>query len=395
MISINLKKMGQRSVLLLYLLFYFYYYSLAVAIPLPAIFSILTTIEFVFTLALLLLVLFFLFCSRKLRVVWFFVVLLAWCILILFHSLFGNNLFVDIRQYLHWVILIFVLYRISQINDEYSSTIFISVFAIAMSILHLIYGLGIKTVQQINSVYFIFLLQPLLFVSHKKGYTILQVLGIILSTIACILSNKGVIFLGYAIFILLILLFYFNRQKLVLSFLIFIALLIYVLKSYLNTDVFNLFLASFDDGGNGRVEIYASCLRLFKGAGLISKIIGCGNGYVSSILNIGAHNEYLETLVDYGLLGFVMYSFVSIYCYVLCFKCFRIERSLFYLAFVSMYSTTSLFSTLCFSYSRVLFYCLSIVYLYSRYNQITIGNVRRNCRNNSRKLINVFYEVIQ
>lgn len=62
-----------------------------------------------------------------------------------------------------------------------------------------------------------------------------------------------------------------------------------------------------DDGGSGRDEVYASILGAFESSDLISQLFGHGYSSVLKTFQVGAHNDLLEILYDYGFLAVFTY----------------------------------------------------------------------------------------
>lgn len=72
--------------------------------------------------------------------------------------------------------------------------------------------------------------------------------------------------------------------------------------------------SSIEDQGSGRIQIYEEVLRSFADSGLVNLIIGHGYNNVVTFTSAGlsAHNDFLEVLFDFGLLGFSLYLFMHI-----------------------------------------------------------------------------------
>lgn len=63
-----------------------------------------------------------------------------------------------------------------------------------------------------------------------------------------------------------------------------------------------------DDEGSGRIEIFGYVYRMFFDSDIISKLFGHGYNMVTvKTLGTSAHNDFLEVLYDYGIVGLVLY----------------------------------------------------------------------------------------
>ena len=106
-----------------------------------------------------------------------------------------------------------------------------------------------------------------------------------------------------------------------LIFKIFILIIIPVLSFnmilYINNASDNNLLHRFEniseDGGSGRDIIYEDVINSFVKLPIESKLMGSGyNGVVENQVSNGlsAHNDFLEVLYDYGILGFAIYILI-------------------------------------------------------------------------------------
>jgi hypothetical protein len=79
-----------------------------------------------------------------------------------------------------------------------------------------------------------------------------------------------------------------------------ILLLIYMNDYF---DIYNRFKNMGQDGGSGRVNIYLNVLGKFADFSFFELLLGRGSKGVYKVLNVSAHNDFLEILFDYGLVG--------------------------------------------------------------------------------------------
>ena len=62
-----------------------------------------------------------------------------------------------------------------------------------------------------------------------------------------------------------------------------------------------------DSGGNGRTELASRALYSFFSSNVGDMIFGHGQGTVTRLLGMGAHNDFIEVLYEYGFIGFFLY----------------------------------------------------------------------------------------
>ena len=64
-----------------------------------------------------------------------------------------------------------------------------------------------------------------------------------------------------------------------------------------------------EDGGSGRTTTYALVWKAFKDSNIVKQVIGHGFNavYLDRISISSAHNDFLEVLYDYGVIGLFFY----------------------------------------------------------------------------------------
>ena len=202
-------------------------------------------------------------------------------------------------------------------NDRRLIDVIVSIYIFIMSIMYIlqvIHGRYVSQSAAINSIYYVVVLLPYVLVMREKSLKIFDSLIIVLISLVSFKSTAIMIVIFVA------LLFYLSNKKQVTlkAFTLPIVLIIvYVLVSLFlyslyGIDVYNTFvLANLQDGGNGRVDIWADVIRRFQNNSLIDKLFGVGYEGVSKtsvmMFNYSAHNDFLEILFDYGIFGLVLF----------------------------------------------------------------------------------------
>lgn len=96
-----------------------------------------------------------------------------------------------------------------------------------------------------------------------------------------------------------------------------LATVVYSIESTLGISFIERFQGIQDDGGSGRIDAYSQVLQQYSELPLLSKFVGRGHNAVrvenfvrleySNDETLSAHNDFLEILYDYGIIGLLLY----------------------------------------------------------------------------------------
>lgn len=219
-----------------------------------------------------------------------------------------------------------------------------------------------------------------------------------------ILNNKKSFKILMLLTLLLICLFSFKRS-IILS--VFIATLIYVLLTLNNANIYkllfnkytglaviaifllyrqigSLFSNNFErfqnlsqDGGSGRTDIYNELLKVFFNSNSDKMLFGYGSQGTREYIGILAHNDFIQILFDFGIIGFVLYLLfiLSLIIFAVKKSKFRVNYNNDYAAYVaSILAFLILSLTNCIIYSPAYLspLMLGIGILYFRIKKIKI-----------------------
>ncbi len=174
----------------------------------------------------------------------------------------------------------------------------------------------------LNASYFLLILLPCIILGDISKF--LRVTAIILVAIVVFSSMKRG---GIIAFILSILVYYIvdaftlgsslkNKILVVTSFILsFTLLLVFIqIDSYASEYILGRFESMSEDEGSGRLGIYLEVIDKIKHSDPITFIFGHGRLAVQQVTayRLPAHNDFLEMFYDYGLLMFILYSFMHI-----------------------------------------------------------------------------------
>lgn len=164
----------------------------------------------------------------------------------------------------------------------------------------------------VNSVYYPLCILP--YCLYKKKYALLSIILVLFCSFVS--SKQG----AFVAIILIALLYYFVNQKqeekkigtkffIPICILGFIGLIAYndIVSTY-NIDIMEGFSTISEDGGSGRMDIYLLVLSKLGVADLTQLLFGHGGiNAVANDIGISAHNDFLEIIYDFGLIGFILY----------------------------------------------------------------------------------------
>lgn len=261
--------------------------------------------------------------------------LLVWCIYGVIVSLFVSPNFIYDIKCLLWGPIFYWLYfylfsskRFSQRSIRLLKKVFpiLVIIQIALFVLirEIVFNQIDNDLQALNQIFYIAFLLPFLpLISNKViKYLILLLIGITI-----LLSFKRSVIISYTIVSFVFIYYDYLKQSTKIKFhyisVIVILCLSYFLFEYIN-EKFDGYLISRieavqNDKGSGRMDIYENTFRIYKEQSLTKQLFGIGfDGVRLKGWNApperyySAHNDFLEILVDFGLMGLLLYCIVII-----------------------------------------------------------------------------------
>ena len=173
-----------------------------------------------------------------------------------------------------------------------------------------LYNLSSTRVSNISNIAAMFLLLSLVF---RTSVTIRLCQIILIVIIILGLKRSGLLFLfGVAVVFSLSIE---SRRKVLFLFLLLAPAILYLTEDYMKyfLVVFELMqerIIAIGDGGSGRTTIWSGLLSYFIVQDIPFKLIGNGYGFFGSNINpafASAHNDFLELMISYGIIGSVLY----------------------------------------------------------------------------------------
>lgn len=192
--------------------------------------------------------------------------------------------------------------------------LFLFLFIYYLSMRDYVYTWFLKEENQNSASYMLLHFFPLVLCFPNKWIK-MGVSIIVISSIFLSLKKGGIIALavGGMLYFVVWTLFGEKRRmgviRLIISF-ILIILVVYSFQEY-NKTTSNLFINRFDDDnmGSGRVLIWEHTWQMIIDSDLLSLMFGHGYNAVAfySSLKSSAHNDFLEIIYDYGVIGFTLF----------------------------------------------------------------------------------------
>lgn len=248
--------------------------------------------------------------------------------------------------------IIYYLTRNSALDEKYFKILIFSLIVIygVISYLNLGHRLDLSRGLSVadNTGYSLVTLLPGVMLFTNKKWTFLVSLFIII--VGALFCGKRGAIVAMAIAILPIVKYYLNyysRSSAKEVIMIIIVIIASYVALYFFGDFFNESMSRFEsieeDGGSGRTDIYRLYLDHFAQSDFIHQIFGhglfagqWGKAHEYAFISIVAHNEWLEILFDFGILGILFYIFIFRDLIVQLWKNRRNKDIMYYMLLVSL-----------------------------------------------------------
>lgn len=277
--------------------------------------------------------------------------IVLWGIMVSFNVMFsGSNMIVNLIRVNIWTTTFLSAYILAKTNNntiEFIVKLFVVIYFVSL----FFFWQG-KLVQQnemergletsTNAIYCLMTIVPfILFLKNKK----LGLILLLITLVCTVFSNKR----GATIIMALILIpamnnfFSMIKRKgirnllVVLIGVIFVISFFYIGNTYLGGRLIKRFNEVEETGGAGRLWIWTDVLNKYQESSLLEQLFGHGHCAVAGLgWAAAAHNDFLEVLYDYGILGLMIYIAIHVSLIKKTIKLRKSNNQLF-LPFVSMY----------------------------------------------------------
>lgn len=210
-----------------------------------------------------------------------------------------------------------------------------TVIALALLVNYLVGMADVFGVKRSAGSYYVIYFLPFM-LCHNNN--IVRIICVIVAFAVAVLSIKlgGVLSVASSVVVYMLVKQNIERGKRyslrTLIIIIAIAVLLMCFLLYIDENVLGgMFLEHWDEsqssGGSGRLEIYSIFLKMIYNSNILNFIFGhgwLGSEYESSI-GLTCHNDFLETFVDFGLIGFLLYVIFHFSLYLTCKRMIRLN----------------------------------------------------------------------
>ena len=230
----------------------------------------------------------------------------------------------DVMNLIMTPMISYMGFKIGFLSERKSLDILITIYLVVMTYLYFVYvrnGDYRSLPAAITSMFFVLLFLPIVLTFKTKVVKFAMMSLIVFLTFVTMKSTAVLIIL------LVFLSFYFwNAEKYYIRLLLFpilgliaMLILLYIAKRFWGIDLYSeLILENIQEGGNGRTEIWYDVVNRYVHNGLWDKIFGSGYEAVArgstSIYKYSAHNDFLEILYDFGIVGIIPFLVIVFNC---------------------------------------------------------------------------------
>jgi O-antigen ligase len=285
------------------------------------------------------------------------------------YHIYGDSLQNSLFYQVVWISVFVIVYYESRKTETISMINLVNstfpLIALTFFIVYFSYA-KVMNISGINLVYYLQMLLP--FILCIKRYKIKTICLMVIS-IAIILSLKrmAIIAFLFALLVFFIIDFYVKGKRRVRKYyLTLAALIVFIVGVFFYNQVVGTFdleimarLQMLDtDGGSGRDIIYQSIWETLLNSTLGEWILGHGYNAVSltsaaglysaEFISSAAHNDFLEVIYNYGILGFIFYIILWIKLIILAVKLIDVKSEMAapFAASLILFFLFSLFSIL-------------------------------------------------
>ena len=214
-----------------------------------------------------------------------------------------------------WFITYIISYLLVKSKKAFNNII--SVCSISVFFMNIIYIYGTfsknPTPFSVNSIYYILLAMPFVVLLNNKIY---KNILITVSLISVLISTKSTAFIAMTTIMII---YYYNKNisksfggilwRLLLSiFLVIGFLTVYsIIKDKLDINIILDLKDAWTSNGSGRGDIYYKIISILKSSNIIKLVFGYGVDATVKYTGFSAHNDFLEILFNYGIVGLTLY----------------------------------------------------------------------------------------
>ncbi len=310
-----------------------------------------------------------------------------WCVWMFLSGLVQPDRYlINLSFTLLWpsVFFLFVLFRKSQIKEIYVSGLFVIIFLLAcflyMTVMQARNVQLLDTLASVNHIYYVILFLPwLLSLKNSLLRNILLAAVILMVVFSAKRGAMLAVLISTAIYLYYTYIKGSGKGMSVSGIMLAIVLAIGAAYGFIiiNESSDGYLIGRFesieDDQGSGRLEIYEEVLSMFSKSSIEYKLMGHGHNMVKPLnkLDLSSHNDYLEALFNYGVIGLILLLMILREMFIRARRLYKLKSSSFthYVSAIVIF----VFMTMV---SHIILYPTYIIFLmsYFGYMEPVIGN---------------------
>ena len=233
---------------------------------------------------------------------------------------FLKNITYDLNEILNllsWLVIPTLFYYYGIPNNKKIFSIIIFLFVVLYFILYFVFVINSKVFiwnnpELVNSIYYITAIIPLLLFFENRYLKIIALIMIILITILSMKSAALVIliisFLFYLININNKKNNYLKRIGIIISLFLLVVLVLSIIDKQFNVNIIDTLMANFNDGGNGRIDMWKKDINHILQGKILEKTFGFGFDTSSKLFGLSTHNDFIGVIFDFGIVGFILFT---------------------------------------------------------------------------------------
>ena len=238
-------------------------------------------------------------------------------------SAYDNKLITLVRStYWIWVyFLSFVFFYNKKLCSKEYQRIIVLISILMMSVFYISHKFHVVMIEKEvrdNIIFYSLMLLPWISIIHNKKFKWIIIVLLSLCTLLSIKRSSAIIMMCSVIIIYYSDFLRNKKIKLSTIFAGFIVVICLVGISYFASDKVDVVVQRFElieeAGGSGRDGIYEDVYNRYLSSSIVKQILGHGFDGVrrdsSYIIPVSAHNDFLEVLYDFGVIGFLLYVLI-------------------------------------------------------------------------------------
>ncbi len=230
--------------------------------------------------------------------------------------------------------------------------------------------------ELVNSIYYMTAIIPMLLFVENRFFRI-SIIVMVVSAIVLSQKSTAIIIITASLLCYLLNMEsntnnHLKRIGIIICFFVLSFPLLSVVEQLFGVNIIDALMANLNDGGNGRADIWEKVINHFNQGEFTEKLFGFGFDTSSRLFGLSTHNDFMEVMFDFGVVGLLIMlgSLISLWVTVRC----RLKGEKLYTA-LSLVMVQTVFL---FMFSNALFTSKYILLLFVTCSLIMANANKRN-----------------